>query len=111
MNTVRVLLSLAANLDWPLKQFDVKNAFLHEDLKEELYMDIPPGYGLSNNSGKSPRAWFGQFTEAMKKYGYHEDNSYHILFIKHWDGKITMLIIYVNDMVVTGDDVVEMGKL
>ncbi|KAM1324479.1 hypothetical protein PS2_045241 [Malus domestica] len=34
MNTIQVLLSLAANFDWPLKQFDVKNAFLHGDLEE-----------------------------------------------------------------------------
>ena len=32
LNTVRVLLSLAINQDWPLLKFDVKNAFLHEDL-------------------------------------------------------------------------------
>ena len=40
LNTIRVLLSLAANHDWPLLQFDVKNAFLHGDLKEEIYMDL-----------------------------------------------------------------------
>ncbi|KAM2732666.1 hypothetical protein EV2_036199 [Malus domestica] len=43
MNTIRVLLSLAANHDWPLRQFDVKNAFLHGDLEEDVYMDIRPG--------------------------------------------------------------------
>ena len=42
LNTVRVLLSLAANLDWLLLQFDVNNVFLHGDLDEEIYMDIPP---------------------------------------------------------------------
>ena len=45
MNIVRVILSLAVNLDWPLGQFDVKNAFLHDDLLEEVYID--PSFGVS----------------------------------------------------------------
>lgn len=44
MNTVRVLLSLTANFDWGLEQFDVKNVFLQSDFEEEIYVDIPPGF-------------------------------------------------------------------
>lgn len=47
LNTIRFLLSLAANLECPLYQVDVKNAFLHGDLDEEVYMDILPGYTRS----------------------------------------------------------------
>ncbi|KAM5558733.1 hypothetical protein ABKV19_020426, partial [Rosa sericea] len=82
INTIRVLLSLATNLDWPLQQFDVKNAFLHGDLNEEVYMDLPPGYGTSTGFKvvcrlrkslyglkQSPRAWFGRFTTFMRRIG------------------------------------------
>ena len=75
MNTVRIILFLAAHFDWEMHQFDVKNAFLHESLEEEIYMEISPGYGNVNEENKvcrlkkalyglkqSPRAWFGRFT-------------------------------------------------
>jgi len=124
LNTVRVLLSLAANLDWPLHQFDVKNAFLHGDLEEEVYMDIPPGYTLSLTAGivcrlqkalyglkQSPRAWFDRFSMAMKKYGFQQSNSDHTLFLKQRQRKVIALIIYVDDMIITGDDTEEIYKL
>ncbi|CAJ2653166.1 unnamed protein product [Trifolium pratense] len=124
LNTVRILLSLAANLDWPLHQLDVKNAFLNGDLEEEVYMDIPPGfedkfgsnvcklnkslYGLK----QSPRAWFEKFTYSMKKQGYIQGQADHTLFTKFsQDGKIVVLIVYVDDIVLTGDDIVEMARV
>ena len=99
LNSVRVLLSLAANFDWPLHQFDVKNAFLHGDLEEEIYMELPPGYNHIGSENKvcklekalyglkqSPRAWFGRFCKAMKNYGYNEGDSDHTMFFKMTEG-------------------------
>lgn len=124
MNIVRVQLSLAINLDWTLRQFDVKNAFLHGELEEQVYMNLPPGYGVTGNTGnvcilkkalyglkQSPQAWFGRFTAATKKFGYQQANTDHTLFIKHKAGKVTLLIIYVDDMIVTSDDTVEIEEL
>ena len=47
----------------------------------------------------------------MKNVGYNQSNSDHTLFIKHQQWKVTALIIYVDDMVITGDDTVKMDIL
>jgi len=57
-------------------------------------------YGLK----QSPIAWLGRFTKSMKFFCYTQSNSDHTLFLKHNQGKITALIIYVDDMIVTEND-------
>ncbi|BBH06015.1 ABC-2 type transporter family protein, partial [Prunus dulcis] len=56
---------------------------------------------------QSPRAWFGRFSKSMKNFGYKQSNSDHTLFLKHKKGKVTALIVYVDDMVVTKNDLEE----
>ena len=124
LDTIRVLFSIASNLDWPLHQFDVKNTFLHGELQEEVYMEAPPGFtsGFSENKEcrlrkalyglkQFPRAWFGRFTSTMKRFDYRPSNSDHTLFLRRRGRRITCLIIYVDDLIITGDDGEEIANL
>jgi len=44
MTSIRVILGLAARLKLEVEQMDVKTAFLHGDLEEEIYMEQPEGF-------------------------------------------------------------------
>ena len=83
LNTIRVLIALTAMFVWKIFQFEVKHAFLHGELEEEVYMAPPPGYPWRKNTGdvchlrksiyglkQSPRAWFGKFLKTMLSVGY-----------------------------------------
>lgn len=125
LNTIQVLLSLAANMDWGLHQLDVKNAFLNGDLEEEVYIEIPSSLESEKNRNKvyklrkslyelkqSPRAWFERFTRAVKTYEFSQCQTDHTLFIKHsTKGKITIIIVYVDDIILTGDHEEEIKRL
>jgi Reverse transcriptase (RNA-dependent DNA polymerase) len=123
MNNVRTLISCVVNFGWDLCQLDVNNAFLREDLKEEVYMEIAPSFANEQLKGKvcclkrslyglkqSPRAWFDRFSMTMKNLGYQQSNVDHTMFIQ-WKGeKICILIVYVDDIVLMGNDPVEMKR-
>ncbi|RVW92035.1 Retrovirus-related Pol polyprotein from transposon RE1 [Vitis vinifera] len=125
LNTIRILLSLAVNQDWCLQQLDIKNAFLNGDLEEEVYMEIPPGFegSMAKNQvcklqkslydlKQSPRAWFDRFTKAVLKLGYKQGHVDHTLFVKKSHaGKMAILIVYVDDIILSGNDMEELQNL
>ena len=80
--SVRLFLSMAAMCHWPFYQLDIKNAFLHGELLEEVYMEQPPGFVAQGESGlvcklrrslyglkQSPRAWFERFSLVVQEFG------------------------------------------
>lgn len=109
INTLQILLSLAANFGCNLFQIDVKNAFLHGDLAEEVYMEIPPSsqskewmvcrlkmtlYGLK----QSPRARFVRLTKVMTNYlGNNQET-------KASRG-VNIMLVYADDMIISGNDI------
>ncbi|KAJ9709547.1 hypothetical protein PVL29_001161 [Vitis rotundifolia] len=116
--SVRLLLSLAAMCSWPLYQLDIKNAFLHGDLAEEVYMEQPPGFVAQGESGlvcrlrrslyglkQSPRAWFGRFSSVVQEFGMLRSTADHSIFYHHNSlRQCIYLVVYVDDIVITGSD-------
>ena len=124
MSTVRTLISLAMNKDWKLHQLDVKNAFLHGELMEEVYMDIPLGFGTIQTVGKvcrlrkslyglkqPPRAWFDRLRRAMVGMGYQQINADHTMFFRQHKDHTTLLVVYVDDIIITGNNEGEIAQL
>ncbi|XP_019184263.1 PREDICTED: uncharacterized protein LOC109179154 [Ipomoea nil] len=117
LTSVRLLISMAAIHDWPLHQLGIKNAFLHGDLHEEVYMEQPPGFVAQGESGKvcrlrrslyglkqSPRAWFEKFSQVVENFGMVKGKSDHSMFYKWSKTGIIWLVVYVDDIVITGND-------
>jgi len=114
--TVRGVLHLATIMEWDIKQMDVQNAFLHGDLTETVYMAQPAGfvdpdkpnyvchlhkslYGMK----QSPRAWFDKFSTYLLEFGFHCSIPDPSLFVYSRGKDIILLLLYVNDMLITGN--------
>lgn len=115
--TIRMILDVATAKDWKLKQLDVSSAFLHGELKEPVFMMQPPGfvdparpdyvckltkalYGLK----QTPRAWFDTFSHYLIDYGFVCSKSDPSLFTYRNNGKSLVLLLYVDDILLTGSD-------
>lgn len=113
--TIRTILGIAVNCDWQIRQLDVNNAFLQGHLTEEVYMSQPPGfvdpdkphhvcklrkaiYGLK----QAPRAWYVELRQYLLSSGFQNSLSDASLFILKWNRDYVYLLVYVDDMLVTG---------
>jgi hypothetical protein len=101
---------------------DVKNAFLNGDHLKEVYMQPPPSYPDSQNQicclrhafyglKHAPRAWFAKFSSVVAQLGFTPSPYDSTLFIRHTSTSITFILLYVDDMIITGDDTVGIRDL
>ena len=116
MTTVRAVIVVVAMRTWSLSQMYVKNAFLNGDLIEEVYMvpplDFPHNLGMVCKLRKplyslkqAPRAWFDKFSTVIYELGFYACDHDSTLFLCYTSIGCTFLLLYVDDMIITGDDI------
>ena len=112
--TIRLVLSIAVSRGWSLRQLDVRNAFLHGVLEEEVYMKQPPGFENKNAPShvckldkalyglkQAPRAWYSRLSQKMQTLGFVPSKSDTSLFVYNKCNTHIFVLIYVDDIIVT----------
>jgi hypothetical protein len=114
-STIRVILALAVYFNWMIKQLDISNAFLHGSLLEEVYMEQPKGFVDKNHPNsvcklqkaiyglkQAPRAWFKRLSTYLLDIGFTASLVDTSLFIFMSGGVHIFMLIYVDDIIITG---------
>ncbi|CAA7399994.1 unnamed protein product [Spirodela intermedia] len=115
LDTVRLLIALAAHEGWEVHHMDVKLAFLNGDLKEEVYVEQPAGFISTGNEHKvlklkkalyglhqAPRAWNAKLDETLLSFRFRRSPSEHAIYTK-WNGEAQLVVgVYVDDLVIIG---------
>ena len=116
---------MCATYDLHLEQLDVKTAFLHGELEEEIYMLQPEGFAENGKENlvcrlnkslyglkQAPRCWYKRFDSFIVGLGYNRLSSDHCTYYKGFEGKdFIILLLYVDDMLVVGPNNVKIQEL
>lgn len=112
--TIRIILTLAFTRKWNLLQLDVNNAFLNGFLDEEVYMTQPKGFEAADTSlvcklnkalyglKQAPRQWFERLKQTLVKLGFRDSKCDPSLCIYTLNGEVVYLLVYVDDIIITG---------
>jgi hypothetical protein len=117
VTSIRLLLSVAAAFDFEIEQMDVKTTFLHGDLEEEIYMKQPEGFMVKGKKElvcrlkkslyglkQSPRMWYQKFDTYIRGLGFTRSKEDHCVYFKLIGDRVIYLVLYVDDMLLIGND-------
>jgi hypothetical protein len=123
ISSIRIILVVAVTRGWDIFELDVKNAYCHGIMDKECYIELPPGITLSDPtySGVGKRAlkllkglygthqggrlWFHRYKkELMDENGFIQCHFDPAVFWRKLNGLMTIVAIYVDDSIITGDD-------
>ncbi|GJS73922.1 ribonuclease H-like domain-containing protein [Tanacetum coccineum] len=114
-----VIHSFVGGVDIEASVTDVHNAFLYGDLYEDVYITLPLGFGSNNGNQvcklnkslyglkQAPRQWNAKLTTALVEHGFKQSKFDYSLYIKQTDKVFIVLHVYVDDIVITGNNQAE----
>lgn len=114
---IRLVLTIATQQGWFINQLDINNAFLQGKLDEEVYMRQPQGFEDNTypthvcklkkaiyELKQAPRAWYTTLSELLVSHNFHKSKSDSSLFIFHSNNTLIYIIVYVDDIIITGNN-------
>ena len=124
--SLRLVLALATLENWEIHQMDVKSAFLHGELEEEIYMEQPTGFVVAGKEHlvcklqkalyglkQASRAWNLQFHGVLTELGYsrtYSDAGVYVCHLQEGDDSI-IDILYVDDITILGNSINKINAL
>ncbi|GLI60767.1 hypothetical protein VaNZ11_002999 [Volvox africanus] len=118
----RALLAVTADRDLELHQLDIKTAFLHGELVEEVYTEQPPSYQLGGPNvvcklrwalyglHQAPRAWYVRLRKELESMGFKPSLADPGLFVKTENGEPVYILVYMDNLLVVCKSLAVMGR-
>jgi hypothetical protein len=117
LDSVCLLIALAAHEGWEVHHMDVKSAFLNDDLQEEVYVEEPSGFIVAGKEHKVlklkkalyglhqvPRAWNAKLDDTLLSLGFRRTPLKHVIYVRRNDNAQLVVGVYVDDLIITGSD-------
>jgi hypothetical protein len=117
IETVRLLLALAAQSGWEVHHMDVKSAFLNGDLTETVFVQQPPGFSVGSGGRvpklkkalyglkQAPRAWNAKLDKELVALGFEKSKLEHAVYRRSSKRSFLLVGVYVDDLVISGPSV------
>ena len=115
-SNIRIIFTLVVARGWDVQQIYINNSFLNGDLHEEVFMSQPDGFvdqakptyvcklhKALYNLKQAPRSWFETLRGALLTWGFHNYVSDNSLFYSNKHGRMLLLLVYVDDILITDD--------
>jgi hypothetical protein len=123
MESVRVLIALAAQGGWELHHMDVKSAFLNGDLSEHVFVHQPLGFVDEKREGQvlklkkalyglkqAPRAWNAILDQELVSLGFKRSSLEHAVYRRGSTNSLLLVGVYVDDLITCGPSNAEIAN-